>query len=386
MSVWSRTGVPEPSLSLAPFAPDPGVRKIAVLRANLLGDFVVSLPALEALRAAYPRAEIVLLGRDWHRRLLRARPGPVDRVVVIPELPGLREERGSSVSREEIDAFYEAMILERFDLALQMHGGGKHSNPIVRRLGARMTAGLRAPDAPPLQRWVPYDRHQMEVLRYLEVVSLVGAPVTTLEPRLAVIDADLAEAERTLAEDGRPLVVLHPGARHTERRWPAERFATVGDALAAAGARVAVTGHRGEGAVIRRVIRGMTQPAENLGGRLSLGGLAGLYHRCAVVVSNDTGPLHLARAVGAATVGIYWAYNLVAYGPLLRTRHRVAVSWRDDRQRCWPGCSDPFCQRCEPFVADIGVEDVREPALDLLATCGTNREGKPWSPLVRQVR
>jgi len=359
--------VPDLLLGATARAPEPGVRKIAVLRANLLGDLVVSLPALEALRAAYPQAEIVLLARDWHRRLLGARPGPVDRVVVVPEIPGLREDPRPTAPPREIDAFYAAMIGERFDLALQMHGGGKYSNPVVRRLGARVTAGLRAPDAPPLQRWVPYDRNQVEVLRYLEVVSLVGAPVTTLEPRLAVVDADAAEAERALPDDGRPLIALHPGARHTERRWPAERFAAVGDALVAAGARVAVTGVREEDGIVRRVIGGMTQPAENLCGRLSLWGLAGLYHRCAVVVSNDTGPLHLARAVGAATVGIYWAYNFVAYGPLLRTHHRVAVSWRDRRRRCRPQCSNPFCERCEPFVADIGVDDVRDGALDLLA-------------------
>lgn len=56
-----------------------GVRKIAVLRANALGDYVFSLPALDALRAAYPQAEIVLLGQPWHARFLAGRPGPLDR-------------------------------------------------------------------------------------------------------------------------------------------------------------------------------------------------------------------------------------------------------------------------------------------------------------------
>lgn len=360
-------------------APEPGVEKIAVLRANLLGDLIVSLPALDALRAAYPRAEIVLLARDWHRRLLEARPGPVDRVIVIPELPGLREDARPAASREEIDAFYAGMIHERFDLALQLHGGGRHSNQVVRRLGARLAAGLRTSDAPSLHRWIPYGRHQPEVLRYLEVVSLVGAPVTTLEPRLSVTVADLTDAERVVPDDGRPLVALHPGARHPERRWPAERFAAVGDALAAAGARVVVTGTEVEDGNIRRVLDGMTLPAENLCGRLSLGGLLGLYSRCAAVVSNDTGPLHLAAAAGAPTVGIYCAFNLVAYGPLSRTRHRIAVSWRDERRLCRPDCDDPYCERCEPFVADVPVDEVKVQALDLFTVHGKAKETRTES-------
>lgn len=62
----------------------PGVRRIAVLRANVLGDFIFALPALEALRAAYPQAEIVLLAKKWHATFLQGRPGPVDRVVAVP--------------------------------------------------------------------------------------------------------------------------------------------------------------------------------------------------------------------------------------------------------------------------------------------------------------
>src|SRR5690606_9642641 len=120
----------------------PEIRKIAVLRANGLGDFIFSLPAFEALRAAYPRAEIVLLGKPWHHRFLEGRPGPIDRVVAIPA-GGLGEEGDPPANPAEVSAFFAAMAAERFDLALQLHGGGRHSNPFVQRLGARLTVGLR---------------------------------------------------------------------------------------------------------------------------------------------------------------------------------------------------------------------------------------------------
>src|SRR2546430_2056491 len=182
----------------------PGVRRIAVLRANALGDFIFALPALEALRAAYPQAEIVLLAKKWHATFLQGRPGPVDRVVAVPPYPGVSEEPGTPSTRHslectaELEQFFEAMAQERFDLAIQIHGGGRYSNPFLLRLGARLTVGLKTPDAAPLDRWVPYVYIQSEVLRYLEVVALVGATTHVLGPRIAVTAQDLAEAERVV--------------------------------------------------------------------------------------------------------------------------------------------------------------------------------------------
>jgi ADP-heptose:LPS heptosyltransferase len=129
-----------------------GVERIAVLRATALGDFVFCIPALLALRAAYPRAEICLLGRPWHASFMRDRPGPVDRVIVVPPSRGVREEPGAAEDPRELDGFFARMRAERFDVALQMHGGGRWSNPFATRLGARLTVGCRAGDAPALDR------------------------------------------------------------------------------------------------------------------------------------------------------------------------------------------------------------------------------------------
>src|ERR671933_1105312 len=153
-----------------------GVTKIAVLRANGIGDFTFALPALEALRAAYPQAEIVYLGKRWHHALLSGRPGPLDRIVVVPPSPGVNEEPDRATSSEDLARFFADMAREGFDLALQLHGGGGNSNPFVQRLQARLTAGSRAPDAPPLDRWIPYRYWQAGMARLLEVAGLVGAP------------------------------------------------------------------------------------------------------------------------------------------------------------------------------------------------------------------
>jgi ADP-heptose:LPS heptosyltransferase len=344
----------------------PGVAKLAVLRANAIGDYVVALPALEALRAAYPDAEVVLLGAGWHAAFLAGRPGPVDRCLAVPPTAGIRDDRPPAAPAV-VDAFLARMRAERFDLAVQLHGGGANSNPFVRRLGARETAGSRAPDAPALDRNVPYTLHQHEIHRYLEVAALVGAVPVTLEPRLRVTAADRAEAAAALAADERPLVVLHPGANDPRRRWPVERLAAVGAELHRKGARLAVIGGPDERPLAGRLLAALDADAADLCGRLGLGGLVGLLERATLLVGNDSGPRHLAAAVGTATVAVHWCVNLANIGPLQRARHRAPTAWR---LHC-PVCgADGLREDCRPrhaasFVADVTLDEVLAEALDL---------------------
>jgi ADP-heptose:LPS heptosyltransferase len=346
-------------------APEPGVRRIAVLRANALGDFLFCVPALLALRAAYPAAELVLLALPWHRSFLEGRPGPVDRVVVVPPSRGVRGDADAVEDPRELDAFFAAMSAERFDLALQLHGGGRFSNPFVSRLGARVTAGCRADDAPALDRWIRYVFFQPEVARFLEVAELVGAPPITLEPLVAVTAGDRAEAQ-PYVEPG-PFAVLHPGATASRRRWPAQRFAEVGDALAGAGLRVVVTGTEPERALVDAVRDGMRAPAVDACATLSLGGLCGVLAGASVVVTNDTGPLHLANAVGAPTVGIFWIGNLVNGAPLNRARHRPIPAFRTHCPVCGAENVTSRCAHDPSFVEEVGTQAVLDAALDLLA-------------------
>src|SRR5205823_918190 len=100
-------------------------------------------------------------------------PGPVDRVVVVPATSGVREPSADEPEdAARLEAFFAGMRREGFDLAIQMHGGGRHSNPFLLSLGARVTAGLRTPDADPLDICLPYAFYQPEVARYLELVGL----------------------------------------------------------------------------------------------------------------------------------------------------------------------------------------------------------------------
>lgn len=349
------------------------VGKIAVLRPKALGDFVFCLPALHALRAAYPTAELVYLGQRWHADFLNERIGPVDRVVVVPPLPGIGAPAGQGPdvsaavgSDGPATAFIASMRRERFDLALQMYGGGRFANPLLQRFEARLTVGLRAPDAAPLDRSLHDGGAVNRRLQLLELAALAGAQSWPMALPLHVMTADRERAEKVFpAGSGKPLVMMQPGASDPRRRWPAARFAALADVLADEGAQVAIHGTAEEAALVREVAGAMRHAAVDLSGKLSVSALCGLLERCALVVSNDTGPLHLALEIGVPCVGVYWFTNLLESAPLTQRAHRAAVSLRVHCPVCGEENLDRRCVHDVSFVEDVTLEQVSTMAVEL---------------------
>jgi len=338
------------------------VGRIAVLRCNALGDLLMARPALTALHDAYPDAELTLLGARWHAAFLHARAGPVRRVRVLPRVEGLAGQPAGAPPPAELAGFLAA---ERYDLVLQMHGGGAVSNPLVARLGARVSAGLRAPGAPALDRTVPYRVYQPEEARYLEVAALVGAAPPPVVGPLAVSPDERRRAEALLPASGRPLVAVHAGATDTRRRWPPARFAAL---VAALGRDVDIVMVGGPGDAVA------CPGAVDLTGRTDLSTLTGVLARAQVVVGNDSGPLHLARAVGTATVGLYWCGNAINAAPSTRARHRPLLSWRTHCPVCGADCTPAGfphrlgtgCSHRPSFLDQIPVAEVVEEVRSLL--------------------
>lgn len=347
------------------------VLRIAVLRGGGLGDLLFALPAVDALAAAYPEAEIVLLGTPMHRELLDGRPGSVSSVEVLPRARGVHSPDGGDDPRG-IAEFLTRMRARRFDLACQLHGGGRYSNPFVAELHARHTVGTATDDAIPLERVMPYEYYQHEVVRWLETVALAGAEPVTLEPRIIVADDERAAAEAHLERGTAGYVVIHPGASDPRRRWPAERFAEIAVRLAEEGMQVVVVGE-GSDAHLADAIAGLASSSlvTSIGGRLSLGELAGLLARADLFVGNDSGPRHLAQAVGCPTASVFWVGNLINGGPLTRTHHRVRLAWTTRCPVCGidatqVGWSAPRCEHDDSFVADVPVDAVWSDVSSLL--------------------
>jgi ADP-heptose:LPS heptosyltransferase len=345
----------------------PGVRSILALRPSAIGDFVFALPALHALRHAYPQARIVLAGRPWQADFLAGRPGPVDEVLAMPPYPGIGSAPDGTPDAAAT-AFVGALRARRFDLALQMYGGGKYSNPFVRELGARLCIGCAAPDAPRLDRSVAYRPHANHRLMLLQVAAMAGAAPCILDRELTVTDADRADAAGALPRRaGERIVILHPGASDARRRWAPERFAAVADALAERGATVVLSAADEEAPIAQAVRAHMRHPVGALPGRLGLGALCGILERAVLILSNDTGPLHLALAIGTPAVGVFWHTNLVESGPLRPQLLSPAVSARIDCPVCGARNLERRCAHDVSFVDDVEVGQVLRLALEVYA-------------------
>ena len=342
----------------------PDVHRIAVLRGGGIGDLMFVLPAVESLLVAYPGAEVTLLGMPSHAALLADRPAPFAAVEVLPVHPGVRE--GGPPDPAATETFVARARERAFDLAVQAHGGGGNSNPFLLRLGARHTIGTAAPGAPRLERDLAYRYYQHETQRWLEVAALAGAAPVQLEALLR------GRANRRPRPGVRPRLVVHPGATDPRRRWPAGRFAAVAAAAAQRGVEVVVVGDAGDREAATVIVGHAASPlVTSVADAISLPALVDLLEDSDVVLANDSGPRHVAMAVGTATVGVFWGPNMINAAPVGRRRHRVLPGWT---LHC-PRCGAPLAQgdelRCdhvESWVGDVGVEPVLDEVLDLLET------------------
>jgi ADP-heptose:LPS heptosyltransferase len=302
--------------------------RVAVFRALQLGDMLCAVPALRALRAALPHAEIVLIGLPWARNFVSRYPRYLDDCLSFPGFPGLPEQPAEP--RALIRFFAEAQA-HGFDLAIQMHGDGRLTNLIVPLLGARANAGFygEGDACPHPARFLQYPEHQSEIARLLSLMAFLGAPPQGDMLEFAVTAEDrwqLAQIpEAHLLVPGR-YVCIHPGARAAARRWGVGEFARVADALAESGERIVITGGPDEVAIAETLARHVRVPPLNLAGRTSLGALAALLSRARLLVCNDTGVSHLATALHVPSVVIFTGSDPARWAPLDRARHRPVIA------------------------------------------------------------
>ncbi len=307
------------------------VRRIAVLRALQLGDFLVAVPALRALRARFPLAEITLIGLPWTRALLPRYRRYIDRFVEFAGYPGLDEV---PVDAQRTQRFLAEQRDYGYDLVMQMHGSGGVSNPLAYELGGRITVGYYEGEFPrTLTIGAPYPHELHEIQRNLGLVALLegtgGTRGTQLETQLEfpLFETDHAEAAallRGLPRAERPWIALHPGSRPPARRWPAPYFAEVANELARRfSAQIILTGGPGEETTVQDVFKRLDVPALNLVGQTSLGGLAALISKVDLFISNDTGPAHISHAFDSPSITIFGPADQRRWAPLDRTRHPI---------------------------------------------------------------
>lgn len=351
-----------------PSAPD--LPKIAVFRALQLGDLLCAIPALRALRAAFPRSEIVFIGLPWAEEFARRFAAYIDDFLPFPGYPGLPERVPDLAA---IPVFLKEAQRRRFDLALQLHGSGSFVNSLAVLLGARLTAGYYLPGefCPNPALFLEYPDSEPEVRRHLALMEFLGVPLRGDHLEFPVTEGDRREfalLDRRFGLTRHEYVCVHPGSQLPSRRWPPERFAAVSDILARRGFQVVLTGSASEAPLTRAVSDFMRSPALDLAGTTSLGGLAALLDGAQLLVSNDTGLSHLAAARRIPSVIVANGSDPGRWAPLDRDLHRV-LSYQVS---CRP-CEYAVCPIGHPCALGVPPEAVVEHATALLRTVKLRR-------------
>jgi ADP-heptose:LPS heptosyltransferase len=275
--------------------------RVLVVRPDNVGDVIMTVPALRALRAAAPRARLDLL----------ASPAGAAAAPLIPELDDVvvasvswQRLPGAGVAEDpDPDAELVATLAARdYDAAVVLTSFSQSPWPaaaLCRRAGIGVRVGTSKEfggDA--LTHWVPAPPdagHQVD--RALEVLAAVGVPSRGTDLAVSV------PASTSARPTGR-YVVVAPGASCSSRRWSPERFATTGRGLAERGWTVVVTGTAKEADLVERAAAGVPD-AVTMIGELDLGGLAALVAGADAVVVNNSGGAHLADAVGTPVVELF---------------------------------------------------------------------------------
>jgi len=295
-----------------------GVRRLLAVRVDNLGDVLMTTPALAAAAESLSGVEITLLGGPGAGAL--APHLPMVREIIparVPWVPGGADPGLDHVLVERLaDGGFDAAVI--FTVCTQ---SALPAAMLCRLAGIPLRlAHVRENPYGLLSDWVPetdlvLDDARHEVRRQLDLVGHVGWSSTDERLRFALRECDIARidawlgGEREEGGDG-PLVVVHVGATAPSRRWPAERFGQAADVLAfEQGARIVFTGSADEAALVAAARAGMKQPSHSLVGRLTLGQFGALIARADLLIGNNSGPAHLAAAVGTPVVDVYALTN-----------------------------------------------------------------------------
>ncbi len=324
----SRTGLFENTMRSNPFIP--GLlsalprqpEQVALVCASRIGDYLCATPAIRALKARLPRAEFTLIALPFVREMAE-RNRNLEAFEPFPGFPGIAEQ---FFDARAAVAFFERMQRKRFDLAVQMHGSGVFSNTFTLMLGAGLTAGfVRKEDGPGrLDAALPWPASLHAALRALALAEFLGAPRQSEGCEFGLLPGDHAAASGLLRECKQPLIGLHPWAREEDKQWPADRFAAAGIALRnALGGTLVILGGPREGPAGEQMTQMTGLPAVNLAGRESIAEMGAVIARLAVLITNDSGPAHIAYALSAPTVTLFGKTDPHEWGPPERPIHKT---------------------------------------------------------------
>jgi len=321
--------------------------KILIIKPSALGDIVHTLPFLAALRTTFPAAEIHwVVARGLHT-FLEGHP-------MINRLWIMDKERWKQLSRfresiQEINSFRKGLANEHFDVSIDL-SGLLRSGLITFAAGARYKLGFSDSDegSPFFYTHTVEGGRQIHAIdRYLKLAALMGCDATQVSHPMPPYPADTP----LLSSLPDRFCVIAPSAGKEANRWPAERFGALAASLSLPSV---VISSKADAEVVATVVATSNGMAINLAGKTGLKELVALIARARFLISNDTGPMHIAAALGVPVFAIFGPANPVRTGPY-GSIHTVIQEPLD----CIP------CYRQQPCthwtcMQDITVEKVSE--------------------------
>jgi lipopolysaccharide heptosyltransferase I len=358
---------------------------ILIVKMSAIGDVTHTLPALTALRRHYPRAHIAWLVEEAAAEAVRGHKA-LDRMLVWRRASSVKRFKEGSrftvisevlrLAKELRDTHYDLLIdfhallksslwviLARADRKVGFGPGLEHSEGSYLFLKERIPA-------------VSMEVHALD--RGLILLNALGIPTQEVVYDFPILPENEAQARGMLDAHGvgpdDPLVAIHPMTLWPTKLWENKRFGQVADRLVQHGFRVAFTGGVDDRKVIDEICRGMTRPVLRLDGQTSLKTLAAVYRLACTVVTTDTGPMHIAAAVGTPVVALFGPTAPWRTGPH-GNGHTVLRIGLD----CSP-CFRKLCRttRYEPMACmrRLGVDQVVD-AVTRYAPDGLGKRTKP---------
>jgi lipopolysaccharide heptosyltransferase II len=322
--------------------------RLLVRAPNWVGDVVLSLPALRDLRRAFPASRLEVLARPWVAGLYAA----------VPEIDGVVESRGTLADAAAIRGRYDLGLLlpNSFASAFTLWRAGipERWGYATDARGALLTRSCRVRASLGGRSQVYYYRAMLEGLG----LAVSGPP----DASLACPEA-WAERGRALLGSPGPWIGINPGAAYgTAKRWPPERFAAAAALVARrSGAQVAIVGSAAERPLAEAIAAQLGGAARVLCGETTLAELVGVLRELRLLLTNDSGPMHLAAALGTPLVAVFGSTDWTETAPVSE-RARVV---REETE-CAP-CKLRECPIDHRCMARVAVDRVAATALELLA-------------------
>ena len=337
-------------------------KSVLIIKLGSLGDIIHTLPLVNVLRDDLPHVRVDWVVERKFSSLLEGHPA-VDEVIAF--------DRGKSAVRT-VCSFVKVIRRLRsrtYDVLMDLQGNLKGSAIVFlsgcsRRMGFGRGSSRIETASTFFTNWKVVENGAHIIERNLSFASAVGAGTGNVSFRIPVSVSAREQVESFLRSENvheKRLAIIHPGVTWVSKKWPLGRYASLAEEITERFPDVAVVVSTGPGEeALGAELKGTCKAEMVLAGNMSLPQLTALFNRCEVFVSSDTGPLHLAAALGKRVIGLYGPTDPARNGPY--GEGNFAISAGKACSGCWRrGCRDLSCMN------DIDVSEVMEKVAVCLA-------------------